>query len=161
MTMTDSMTTTPAAGDKATVRFEGQEFQLSKDIAGDDAKLRNALQPVFPEAATAEIHRTTEDGRSVVFLTRKAGTKGARAQDRVLAALAAAPESMNPAIALALELTERERAGELTPRMLLLYGRAIPDATRAGKAEGAAVEAARARLVQARPRASAVVPTGL
>lgn len=101
--MSHVTTTTPTVSDKATVRFEGQEFLLSNDIANDDAKLRNALQPVFQEAATAEIHRTTEDGRSVVFLTRKAGTKGAgaRTQERVLEALATAPESMNPAIARA------------------------------------------------------------
>ena len=78
---------------------DNQSFELDDSIAGDDSLLRGALAAAYPDAANATFERSGgKDGKPlVVKVTKKAGTKGAHA---VIADLLAAPEYVNPAVAM-------------------------------------------------------------
>lgn len=154
---------------QVTVRFEGSEFTVDAETGLDDAKLRNVLQPVFPDAQSAEIHRTNEGGKTVVSLLPKSVHKGASPrgahapstpQQRVLAALRGARETVNPAVTLCAELQDLERRGELDVRARVLYRPAIEKAIKDGDSWMKQVEASRKRLSAAAPVPSRSVPVG-
>lgn len=146
----------------AKIRFEGQELSIAEEVASDDAKLRAALVTVYPSISTAEIHRTREDGTLVVTAVKRAGSKGGEdsAQARVLATLAAAPEHVNPAIALAHRLRLQEKAGALDVVALLGERDAIASALRTGQDDVQVVESALKALGRARPVAARMAPVG-
>ncbi len=54
----------------------GQQFDVEDSEVDTDDKVRALLTPVYPEARTATIKRTTEDGMKVISLVKQAGTKG-------------------------------------------------------------------------------------
>lgn len=146
----------------AKIRFEGQELSIAEEVASDDAKLRAALVTVYPSISTAEIHRTREDGTLVVTAVKRAGSKGAddSAQARVLAALAAAPQYVNPAVELAHRLRLREHAGGLDVVTLLGEREALTDARRRGQEDIEAVRSALSGLKSARPVPARSAPIG-
>jgi hypothetical protein len=146
----------------AKIRFEGQELTLAEEVASDDAKLRAALVTVYPSLATAEIHRTREDGVLVVTAVKRAGSKGAggSAEDRVLGALVAAPHYVNPAVGVSHRLRLAERAGALDVVALLDERDEIHVAIQTGAADVDAVRSALSALRQSHPVSSTVVPEG-
>lgn len=79
------------------VEMEAQRFELPDEIAKSDELIRKALAPYFPFVANATITRT--EGQPIKIVKR-AGTKGATPKE----VLAAAPEEINPAIAMLWEL---------------------------------------------------------
>jgi hypothetical protein len=81
------------------ISADGAEFEITDDVARDDRHLSEALAPFYPELANAEINRSEEDGKLIVTVTKRAGTKGAGVSD-VIIALRAAPEEINPALVL-------------------------------------------------------------
>lgn len=109
------------------ISSDGAEFEIADDVARDDRHLREALTPFYAELANAEINRSEEDGKLIVTVTKRAGTKGAGVSD-VLHALSAAPEEINPALALQRQLMRLEEQGKLDLRKIL---RLQPDIRRA------------------------------
>lgn len=61
----------------ATVKIEGQEFELEAVLAQDDKLLKTVLQPHFSSVENANITRETKDGRLTVTIVKKAQHKGA------------------------------------------------------------------------------------
>src|SRR3954451_22663590 len=90
----------------ATISLNGQTFELDDSIAGDDARLKDALAPYAPDIHTAQITRTQNGDKLLVTITKRAGTKGAALTP--LTALQDAPEWINPALTLAWELKHHE-----------------------------------------------------
>jgi hypothetical protein len=73
------------------ISTDGTEFELKDDIARDDQRLREALTPFYPEMANAEITRSEQDGKLIVTMAKRAGTKGFSRTD-VLTVLRTATE---------------------------------------------------------------------
>src|SRR6059058_6119836 len=90
----------------ATITLNGQTFDLDDSIAGDEARLKDALAPYAPDIHTAQITRTQQGDKLLVTITKRAGTKGSASTP--LTALAAAPVWINPALTLAWDLKRRE-----------------------------------------------------
>jgi len=137
----------------ATIKIEGQEIPLADDIANDDEKLRRVLAPFYPETANATFGRETKDGNLVVTVTKRAGRLGLNP----LAALQAAPRSINPAVELYQQLSQDEN---LTPEKIAALSDTIQIACQIGYEEIEAVGKAYKRLTEARPRSSASLPMG-
>lgn len=79
------------------------------------------------------------------------------ASDQVLAALLAAPQHVNPAVALWLEI---QNDGPISAEDLLAATGRIEDAIRQGENEAKQVEAALRQLRKAQPQPSRAVPVG-
>ncbi len=141
----------------ALIRLEGQLIPVEDAIAADDELIKKALLPFYPEVGNALISRTQEDGQTVVSVLKRAGTKGVTPFE----VLIAAPESVNPAIALAWELKRLEAKGELEdPAVLLQYSKQIDQAIEQGKNEASDVAHSRAKLQTACPKTSTAVVVG-
>jgi len=63
---------------KATIKIEGQEFELDAALAQEDKTLKVALQPHFASIENANITREVKDGRLTVTIVKRAQHKGAR-----------------------------------------------------------------------------------
>lgn len=63
---------------KATIKIEGQEFELDAALAQDDKTLKVVLQPHFASIENANITRDVKDGKLTVTIVKRAQHKGAR-----------------------------------------------------------------------------------
>jgi hypothetical protein len=61
---------------KATIKIEGQEFDLDAALAQDDKTLTVVLQPHFVSIENANITRDIKDGKLTVTIVKKAQHKG-------------------------------------------------------------------------------------
>jgi len=87
-----------------TLHIEGQSLELPENIAVNDDAVRRAIAPLFPQIASARFERVTDrDGRTVLKVTKEAGTKGLTPQSLV-DALQRCPRHVNPALILARQL---------------------------------------------------------
>ncbi len=110
------------------ITSDGVEFEIPDEIAEVDRLIREALAPYYADMANADIKRTDkngraitdENGRTVIEVTKRAGTKGAKGNIfEVIDALLAAPEEINPALVVHFELMEAEKKGKLSLRRYL------------------------------------------
>jgi hypothetical protein len=141
------------------ISADGAEFEIADDVARDDRHLREALVPFYPELANAEINRSEEDGKLIVTVTKRAGTKGAGVSD-VIIALRAAPEEINPALVLQRRLMRIEDRGKLDLRKILRLQPEIRRAVEEGmgqiKEQGASLK----QLREGKPVAGKSIPPG-
>lgn len=63
---------------KATIKIEGQEFELDAALAQEDKTLKVVLQPLFASIENANIARELKDGKLTVTIVKRAQHKGAR-----------------------------------------------------------------------------------
>lgn len=68
----------PVTDAKATIKIEGQEFELDAALAQDDKTLKTVLQPHFASIENANITREVKDGKLTVTIVKRAGAKGFR-----------------------------------------------------------------------------------
>lgn len=61
---------------KATIKIEGQEFELEAALAQDDQTLKVVLQPHFASIENANITREVKDGKLTVTVVKRAQHKG-------------------------------------------------------------------------------------
>ncbi|MBX3295432.1 MAG: hypothetical protein KF762_06950 [Acidobacteria bacterium] len=61
---------------KATVKIEGQEFELDAALAQEDKTLKVVLQPHFASIENANITREVKDGKLTVTIVKRAQHKG-------------------------------------------------------------------------------------
>lgn len=141
------------------ISTDGVEFEIADDVARDDRHLREALAPFYPELANAEINRSEEDGKLIVTVTKRAGTKGAGASD-VLVALHAAPEEINPAVVLQRRLTRIEEQGRLDLRKILRLQPEIRRAVEEGERQIKEYSASLKLLREGKPVAGKSTPPG-
>lgn len=86
--------------------IEGQTLDIPESIAINDDALRKAIAPLFPQVASARFERVTDpEGRTVIKVTKEAGTKGLTAE-AIADALTHCPRHLNPAISLAQDLQQ-------------------------------------------------------
>ena len=69
---TDAAITDP----QATIKIEGQEFELEKVLAEDDKMLKTVLQPHFSSVENASITREVKNGKLIVSIVKRAQHKG-------------------------------------------------------------------------------------
>ena len=69
---------TPVTDPKATIKIEGQEFELDAQLAQDDKTLKVVLQPHFASIENAHITREVKDGKLTVAIVKKAQAKGSQ-----------------------------------------------------------------------------------
>jgi len=62
---------------KATIKIEGQEFELDAALAQEDKTLKVVLQPHFASIENANITREMKDGKLTVTIVKRAQHKGA------------------------------------------------------------------------------------
>lgn len=62
---------------KATIKIEGQEFELETVLAKDDKMLKTILQPHYSSVENAQFTRETKDGKLIVTIVKRAQHKGA------------------------------------------------------------------------------------
>jgi hypothetical protein len=151
------------------VRIEGKPVTLPDEIinAGVPA-IRMALSPDFPDVENADIQieRPARVGAPVTATVVKRGTgKGqvdslSFAQRDVLAILEAAPEYINPAIVLSVEVLRREAQGDTRFFDDAVRSGRVERAEAAGEREGRAVQQALTVCSGCQPEASAEVPDG-
>lgn len=130
---------------------EGQEIELSKEVAATDETLRISLVSFFPEMAMADIKRQEKDDGSVeIRLVKRAGTKG----NSVIKALNDAPASINPALELNWQLSQIERQSPLTIEQLIGVQHQISMAIEIGNNWHQAIEKTTLRLQKCQSRPS-------
>lgn len=61
---------------KATIKIEGQEFELDAALAQEDKTLKVVLQPHFASIENANITREVKDGKLTVTIVKRAQHKG-------------------------------------------------------------------------------------
>lgn len=144
-----------------TVTIEGQKIPLPDEIGSDDAKVRQALAPYFPDAANALITRTEKNGEVTISVIKKAGTKGVPSTKGSLTSLKmlqTCPGGKNPVVALYEEI--KANPEPLSPDRLLVMDGRIEQALEAGQAQREALVHAAKRLIAARPQAALYVVLG-
>lgn len=62
---------------KATIKIEGQSFELDAALAQEDKTLKVVLQPHFASVENANITREIKDGKLTVTIVKRAQHKGA------------------------------------------------------------------------------------
>lgn len=67
---------TPVTDPKATIRIEGQTFELDASLAQEDKTLKVVLQPHFASIENANITREVKDGKLSVTIVKRAQHKG-------------------------------------------------------------------------------------
>lgn len=68
--------TQPVTEIKATIKIEGQEFEIDAALAQDDKTLKTVLQPHFASIENANITREVKEGKLTVSIVKKAQAKG-------------------------------------------------------------------------------------
>lgn len=63
---------------KATIKIEGQTFELDAALAQEDKTLKVVLQPHFASIENANITRDVKDGKLTVTIVKRAQHKGIR-----------------------------------------------------------------------------------
>ena len=71
---TDAVTQVTDA--KATIKIEGQTFELDASLAQEDKTLKVVLQPHFASIENANITREVKDGKLSVTIVKRAQHKG-------------------------------------------------------------------------------------
>ncbi|HKX30635.1 MAG TPA: hypothetical protein VJ302_23300 [Blastocatellia bacterium] len=137
------------------IEIEGQQIEVGDEIAGNDEAIRALLKPTWPDAANATLTRTTKEGVLTIKVTKKAGTKGA-----IVADLLAAPERINPALAMQERLAGLQSSREISHLQMLKLKPQIEVAIKDGRAEIKAVQRALEVLLDAPPVAGNRVPRG-
>lgn len=66
----------PVTDPKATIKIEGQAFELDAALAQDDKTLKVVLQPHFASVENANITRELKDGKLTVSIVKRAQHKG-------------------------------------------------------------------------------------
>ena len=61
---------------KATIKIEGQTFELDASLAQEDKTLKVVLQPHFASIENANITREVKDGKLSVTIVKRAQHKG-------------------------------------------------------------------------------------
>lgn len=61
---------------QATIKIEGQSFELEACLAQDDKLLKTVLQPHFASIENANITRDVKEGKLTVTIVKKAQHKG-------------------------------------------------------------------------------------
>jgi len=138
-----------------TITIEGQSIPVPEEIGSDDAKVRAALAPYFPDAANALITRSEKEDKVTVNVVKKAGSKGGE-ENPILTSLRSADPGQNPAVELYLKIGSEE----LDPIHLLEIGADIDRAMEDGKVQGAQLETAVKSLRNAAPTPAPVVMIG-
>ena len=139
-----------------TVMLENQEINLPAEVGANDDLVRAALAPFVPWIVNARIERREQDGTTVLTVVKRADTKGSAAD--VIAALIAAPEEMNPAIAMWKRL---ERDVDLDdPGAIIEWQPAIAHAIQQGEHEVELVRSALGELVECSAAPTTRVPLG-
>jgi len=67
---------TPLTDPKATIKIEGQTFELDASLAQEDKTLKVVLQPHFASIENANITREVQDGKLSVTIVKRAQHKG-------------------------------------------------------------------------------------
>ena len=67
---------TPVTDPKATIKIEGQTFELDASLAQEDKTLKVVLQPHFASIENANITRDVKDGKLSVTIVKRAQHKG-------------------------------------------------------------------------------------
>ncbi len=62
---------------KATIKIEGQVFELETVLAEDDKMLKTILQPHYSSVENANITREVKNGKLIVTIVKRAQHKGA------------------------------------------------------------------------------------
>ena len=62
---------------QATIKIEGQEFELEAALAQEDKMLKTILQPLYSSIENANITREVKDGKLTVSIVKRAQHKGA------------------------------------------------------------------------------------
>lgn len=60
----------------ATIKIEGQEFELETVLAEDDKMLKTVLQPHYSSVENAQFTREVKNGKLIVTIVKKAQHKG-------------------------------------------------------------------------------------
>jgi hypothetical protein len=148
----------------ATLKIEGQEYQIDDAIANggttvqeSDQILRDALRPTFEIAAGAIFQREMRDGQLLITLIKRPGPKGT---SRALQHLLKAPASINPAMELACEMHLLEARDALDLPALLSVQPRIDIAIKHGGLEERQIRTALRVLTTAPAVASPDVPDG-
>ncbi|MBK6588086.1 MAG: hypothetical protein IPG22_07310 [Acidobacteria bacterium] len=68
--------TPPVTDPKATIKIEGQTFELDASLAQEDKTLKVVLQPHFASIENANITREVKDGKLSVTIVKRAQHKG-------------------------------------------------------------------------------------
>lgn len=68
--------TDPVTDPKATIKIEGQTFELDASLAQEDKTLTVVLQPHFASIENANITREVKDGKLSVSIVKRAQHKG-------------------------------------------------------------------------------------
>ncbi len=149
----------------ATVKIEGQEYQIDDTIANggatvqeSDQLLRDALRPNFEIAAGATFQREMRNGQHYITLVKQPGPKGI---SRLLSILLEAPASINPIMQVSCEMHLLEARGAFDLPAVLEAQPRIDDALKRGDGEDRHIAAALRVLTAARAVASSDVPSGL
>lgn len=72
----ESKSATPVTDPKATIKIEGQTFELDASLAQEDKTLKVVLQPHFTSIENANITREVKDGKLSVTIVKRAQHKG-------------------------------------------------------------------------------------
>lgn len=149
------------------IKIEGKPISLDDAIINaGDAAIRAALSVDFPDVENAEIEieRPNTPGAPAVATVVKRGTgKGSAGQltlAEVLRALECAPPYINPAIALSVEILQREAAGDTAFFEEAVRRGDVERAEAAGEREGRAVAKALEVCSLCMPVPSETVPVG-
>lgn len=73
---TSGAASAPVTEQKATIKIEGQEFELDAALAQEDKTLKVVLQPHFASIENANINREVKDGKLTVTIVKRAQHKG-------------------------------------------------------------------------------------
>ncbi|HEX2909883.1 MAG TPA: hypothetical protein VH186_03675 [Chloroflexia bacterium] len=131
---------------------DGMNIEIEDEIARSDEMLKRALAPHYPDLANAFITREEKDGFLKVTISKRAGPKGYDQESEkgqpglIVTVLEEAPEYLNPALALAWQLTRLEPFGDgengtgLSLEERLALQKVISDVTLEGEAEAALIE---------------------
>ncbi|MGD9590689.1 MAG: hypothetical protein AB7Q37_17360 [Pyrinomonadaceae bacterium] len=68
--------TDPVTDPKATIKIEGQTFELDAALAQEDKTLKVVLRPHFASIENANITREVKDGKLSVTIVKRAQHKG-------------------------------------------------------------------------------------
>lgn len=63
---------------QATIKIEGQEFEIEAAVVQDDKLLKTILQPHFASVENANITRDVKEGKLIVTIVKKAQHKGGK-----------------------------------------------------------------------------------
>lgn len=139
-----------------TIHIDGQEFELSPEIAAKDELLKAALAPFVPWIANAQIDRKEKDGATVVSVIKRADWKGT--DNAIVNALIASPNEMNPAVELWMQMQGQLDTND--PGTILALEPSITAALEAGDKDIAAVHQSLMRLVECAPVSASRIPLG-